>query len=761
MSSPLSIPPSHLDIQSHLYSSFLQGRTADVALRVLGSWTAVYNLHRVGFFRSLFTAGFSESSNASPTRAPEEIHIRFDDRNITRAGQLCISRLYGGGPPLHIPPSLVPSTSQPLTPPFHQSDFIDPPLPPNHHLATPRFLLSLLATSIYLSIPSVASQALHLILSTVGPFTVIPYLNFALGRPIPSSSAEEPTAATGLENVAQIVPEYISPSAAASSSDVSNSKLEGDVEKAISHSTYCDSTNSSDDEQEESHPSYHYGALSDKIGEACACWLARWATDMFLLEDGGAGDKETRPILSRKRAQTLPTTSSTIDINPLSTEPELLSKVPLIWRRGGLTPVWIAALVSADTLFIRDERERYEFARSVVELRRKDGILESEEEIWSDMFSKAIYYMNMTFEELMSIANDISPTTQRPYVQLAVMQDAHWKHSIFRNQITYRPTTSFYTTGVSQAIPSSPPPRDKELGVTVTTAGILSKKPSTGELGASDEIQSSQYFAVPGDSSLRIGDGGLHARANQNNLPPSMEDLGTINPRTNAMSKVSTSEANFFGLLSSPYTADSCIQSDPEGTFWDLDLLKEKSRLHSHTVWYAGSLFNIYIQVVKKKNQTQLGIYLHRQSTVDPIPAASAPSPTLNEDRSFGAEPSLRSRGPSLPSLVSSSPSVQQRSPATITLSRTPTAPPQPYRDPRPQISAYFTISCASATGSTQTRFTSAPDVFSVSQSWGWKSSSLRAEEYIEILPEGAVSMKPSRNSRARSFRATVVLGLV
>lgn len=35
------------DVQTHLYSAFLAGRTPDVALRVRGSWEGVYRLHRV------------------------------------------------------------------------------------------------------------------------------------------------------------------------------------------------------------------------------------------------------------------------------------------------------------------------------------------------------------------------------------------------------------------------------------------------------------------------------------------------------------------------------------------------------------------------------------------------------------------------------------------------------------------------------------------------------------------------------------------
>jgi hypothetical protein len=53
-------------------------------------------------------------------------------------------------------------------------------------------------------------------------------------------------------------------------------------------------------------------------------------------------------------------------------------------------------------------------------------------------------------------------------------------------------------------------------------------------------------------------------------------------------------------------------------------------------------------------------------------------------------------------------------------------------RDPRAQVSAYFGISCASATGSSVTQFTSNPDDFSVSQSWGWRGSSLREEVCLD-----------------------------
>ncbi|KAK7543774.1 hypothetical protein IWX49DRAFT_141916 [Phyllosticta citricarpa] len=48
-------------------------------------------------------------------------------------------------------------------------------------------------------------------------------------------------------------------------------------------------------------------------------------------------------------------------------------------------------------------------------------------------------------------------------------------------------------------------------------------------------------------------------------------------------------------------------------------LLKEKKRVYSRSVFYAGSLWNIYIQKVKTNKGNQLGVYLHRvkESSLD------------------------------------------------------------------------------------------------------------------------------------------------
>lgn len=402
-------------------------------------------------------------------------------------------------------------------------------------------------------------------------------------------------------------------------------------------------------------------------------------------------------------------------------------------------------------------------------------------------------------DELTDISKDVSPSTGKPFVPLSVVQASHWNQSLLHQRITARSTSLF-----PGSPPASPTALDKELGIALTTRDLLQAMPVDGPLR--DEESAKVYYPVPVDSSSRVGDvSGLESAT--------MEQLFEVPPPNSDPKKAgrtSFRESSFFGLAADRRVASECVAADASGNarwsphppfrfaveFWEVDALREKSRLHSHTVWYAGSLFNVYVQVVRKKG-IQLGVYLHRQSTIDPLPPASAPAPPSTPTPIAARMDRMHARGPSLPGPVvhasPSMPSIYRTATATAPRSTTPVsslprsgfagssstvdamasptspalalpatapvfAPAQPYRDPRPAVSAYFTIACQSATGAALTRFSSAPDVFSVSQSWGWKSSSLRTEEYLDVAEEGVPGVPRKREV---SLRATVVLGLV
>lgn len=378
----------------------------------------------------------------------------------------------------------------------------------------------------------------------------------------------------------------------------------------------------------------------------------------------------------------------------------------------------------------------------------------------------------------MRILQDICPFTGQPYVPTEVIHSAHWMQSILRHRILARPT------GLGRTTSPTPPPQSRELGITLPSSEITENHFSIIPGFKSPVV----LYPVPNDSSQRIGNVDNTFSSGDASID---QLLGNVSSQSHASHPL-PSQSNFFGILSPCQTTSSI--SDPSGKtrwspfppfrfgveFWGIEDLPEKSRIHSHTIWYAGSLFNVYIQIVKKKG-IQLGIYLQRQSTIDPLPRPSTPAFLKREraitvtgyNNNYVEQPISRTINPmpSLNSIVSEravpgSPrlSPQPESPThthfqiSSSPSRsgvsTPTTPVpiQPYRDPRVTISAHFTISCTTKTGSSLTRFTSSPDQFSVGQSWGWKSSSLRSDDD---------PLKKPRSSIESSLRATVVLGLV
>ncbi len=393
---------------------------------------------------------------------------------------------------------------------------------------------------------------------------------------------------------------------------------------------------------------------------------------------------------------------------------------------------------------------------------------------------------HQSIDDLVYISCDRSPTTGRPYVPERVIEAAHWTQSVLRHKIM-GPLPSSPTGS-----PTSPKgtSRYKELGISV------SQKDIDEALSSEKDEENRAYWPVPGPSSIRMGE----CVGVENTSMDELFELSPAAPKPRGSGRPSMSISSFFGLQNDRCVASNCVSNSSADSarwvpyppyrfaveFWDVDALREKSHLYSRTIWYAGSLFNVFVQMFRKKTQgPQLGVYLHRQSTVDPIPPLSVlagqhPStvtPTDNRANarnlsspssatllpisptqySFSGLPMLPSPRPDTP--VQGSPSSSALSGSGLPATGPPTVPHQPYRDPRAQVSAYFAISCASATGSSVTRFTSNPDDFSISQSWGWRSSSLRTEVCIDN-DKSTNSSSPSPAGDT-SVRVTVVLGVV
>jgi hypothetical protein len=155
-----------------------------------------------------------------------------------------------------------------------------------------------------------------------------------MGSTLHFPTGQDPDATIGLEHIAEI----LKPS---SDSDILADKLHDlDIHK--------EDPAESDSESEPTEcprcsPSFNYGAVSDKIGEATACWLARWGTDMLLHKERASRVRDlplvpipSHPPSVRHRTETLPSRPSTDKSSPATPH-----RVPLIWARGGLISTWI------------------------------------------------------------------------------------------------------------------------------------------------------------------------------------------------------------------------------------------------------------------------------------------------------------------------------------------------------------------------------------------------------------------------------------
>jgi hypothetical protein len=506
-----------------------------------------------------------------------------------------------------------------------------PSVPNDHQLATPRFLLSLLSTAFYLSIPNLASEVLHLILGSIGPTTVIRYLNYALGKGIGQPEAVEPERAVTLEHIGKDV----------DSSSMRTTRTEATYD---SYTTGEDDgisewksgeISTSDGLNPQSSPVYLYGVVSNKIGESCAAFLARWGVDILIREEEETAPQlvSPKPIHSDKVIPNYFGHSSS-SFDALARRP---ATAPRIWSQD-LSPEWVYGVISSDEFFVKSEQLRYEVAKRVVDMRRRvHGIVPHEEVHWSRLFEEGIYYSHFvglpdthshsctniliqTWDELVAASEDRSPINNSPYVSLTTIQAAHWNSDMLRQLILKQDTLrgpGRPTGGIG-----GNEHKGLDLGLKI---GFSDLKSTDGKA----------YWPIPTDTSLRIGETSNVA-----------QNEGFFKPSAPHSSHRPMTAHNFFGIGSPRRTGEAILtdgslsQSTPNPQagsqwvahqpfrfsveFWGVDSLKERMRLHSQTVFYAGSCYNVYTQAIRKKG-LQLGVYLHRKSNVDPIPAASAP----------------------------------------------------------------------------------------------------------------------------------------
>lgn len=446
------------------------------------------------------------------------------------------------------------------------------------------------------------------------------------------------------------------------------------------------------------------------------------------------------------------------------------------WRREGKR-TWIASRSDADDTY----------AASLPQGNMDDKKQVDEDEAqYEQLFALGIYYTHMPFAQLSEIANDLCPTTKQPYTPEAVIRRALWDGMSLRAALSDPDNVTNLGITLDQFSLTKTPartlatwadqrffrvPEDEtyksgdSLGMLVSATNNLSDALSTLKVALDDAV------ADPADNGM--GTSGLAAQRDLFAVPvplapttPSTlhEDASRrgsqLSQRATEQSRVSSptpSLPKVFRRPQSPIT-DS---APPEETwvphepirfgveFYAIDRLAERTRLYSPTIFYAGSWWNLYVVTVHKSKGIQLGIYLHRQNPQENVPAISVPRPQVSSQDITSA------------STTSGAPEPTERTTPSATIDLqdhlvVPDAPPKPYLDQRRSVRAYFSIHCFSPLGNGLTRFSSGPDQFTVSQSWGWKSSSLLGTVYL-----GHGTLGSATSSSANRFRCVCTIGLV
>lgn len=358
------------------------------------------------------------------------------------------------------------------------------------------------------------------------------------------------------------------------------------------------------------------------------------------------------------------------------------------WEMGpaswdGVPGALCAEVIGGDGFYVPNEAERYRFLVSLIQHRLttdKTKVRQGDQQRCSSLDSERedgdvddlrrvleteIYYMHMSYMELKGILAD-------GIVSKAVVHKALW------DQMSLRETTLAAQRG------------DSILGITVPASSRNRDDDGDAE-NDDDGISRKTYeerWKVPGDDTNFIGD------------PP---------VSTSSTPTVAGSTDNDEGTHSiyPPYRFSvefSHVASIPEST-----------RIYSHTVFYAGSHWNIYIQKVRPGKSLQLGVYLHRAKD------SEAPSVLASSHLASLHRP-----------LSSHSDATNDRHTLTGTRKATPAELDASYIDTRTTVRTWFKIFCPTKQGSSRlgmTEFCSGPDIFHQSQSWGWKSSSLYSQD--------------------------------
>jgi hypothetical protein len=250
------------------------------------------------------------------------------------------------------------------------------------------------------------------------------------------------------------------------------------------------------------------------------------------------------------------------------------------------------------------------------------------------LLDEGIHYIHLRFEQLQQIRNQ-RDILGIPVLPEKVISNALWMSMELRQRVLNAAENEL-ELGLSEI--AEEPPEESPTQRSFSTKGkqpdrdISDQDSDVMESGSWDGNGMPRKFWIPGTDSTTIIGGTAEAYVAATNTNPAHA--------TYHMSRLSASldpqdvqwAADFMsggGDIASGLTRPSTGDAPPQiryshyppfrfsAEFPNPRTLKEKKRVYSQTVWYAGSMWNLYIQRVNTSKNTQLGIYLHRAKDKD------------------------------------------------------------------------------------------------------------------------------------------------
>ncbi|KIW73414.1 hypothetical protein PV04_01536 [Phialophora macrospora] len=272
------------------------------------------------------------------------------------------------------------------------------------------------------------------------------------------------------------------------------------------------------------------------------------------------------------------------------------------------------------------------------------------------LLDEGIYYVHLRFEQLQQIRmqKDILGV---PVLPEKVLSDALWMSMELRQRVLNARETD-ETLGLSEAAEDFEEAEDQSELAFAQNKGksrdngpaSVSQIPAEMESGSWDGNGKPRKFWIPGhdvscimggtreafvaENSTSVAEWSTHAARLSASLEPTDVAWALDFTSGNVLESARPPSRGF-----SPTSAPRFSYYPPfrfSAEFPNPRTLKEKKRVYSHTVWYAGSLWNLYIQRVNNSKVQQLGIYLHRAKEKEPVDDPLSQWMAANVDERIG-----------------------------------------------------------------------------------------------------------------------------